>query len=156
MCSEPSRPDRQHQVTGFGAGVPDLDHHVTRQLRPQFAQHGAAFPDQARTELKALVPLRRQAQDRPVGARAQAADNHVLDPGRVLQRDDVLALRAGVAELGARGGAVLEQQCTKLRVDPGLGDHAGAILRAPFVRHQLRHVFDVALGDQVLLLEHLQ
>ncbi len=80
----------------------------------------------------------------------------VFQRGRIFQGNDVFALRAGIAKLGARGGTVSEQQFTKLRVHPGLGHNPSTIVRAPLVCHQLGQVFDVTLGDQVLLLEHLQ
>ena len=52
---------------------------------------------------------------------------------RVLQRDDVLALAPGIADLGDRGRRVLEQPRAIGRIGPGLCDDARAVARPDFL-----------------------
>ena len=67
-----------------------------------------------------LVPARRQPEHRPRVAGAQRADDDVVHGRGVLHDHDVLALRALEAELGDRGGAVVEQPraCSRGRSRP--------------------------------------
>ena len=101
------RPLGQHEVADLGGAVPDphLDV-VGHDDSAELAQHAARIDHGARAVGRRLVPDRRQAQHRPRVAGAERADDEVVDGGRVLDHDHVLALRAGVAELGDRGGGV--------------------------------------------------
>ena len=53
--------------------------------------------------------------------------------GRVLQRDDVLALAPGVADLGDGGRGILEQTRAIGRIGPGFCDDARAVTRPDFL-----------------------
>ncbi len=82
--------------------------------------------------------------------------------GRVLQRDDVLALAPGVAELGDRRRGVGQQSLAKIGIGPGARDDARAIARADLLFVGLdqdveRGRIDVALlGQQRLERAHAQ
>ena len=72
------RPHRQHHVARVGGGVPDADLDLGRQVEAHLLQHGARLAHDARAVLEVLVPVRRQADDREGGARAQRAADDVL------------------------------------------------------------------------------
>ena len=93
----------------------------------EVGQDAARIHDGARAVRRRLVPDRRQAEHLPRVAGAQRADDDVVHRRRVLDDDDVLALRALEAELGDRGRAVGEQPGPVVRVGPRPGDDLGAV-----------------------------
>ena len=76
----------------------------------EVGEHAARVHDGARAVGRRLVPDRRQAEHLPRVAGAQRADDHVVQLGRVLDRDHVLALAADIAERGDRLGRVRQQR----------------------------------------------
>ena len=88
---------------------------------PEIVQRLARLADHAGAVHWVLVPVRGQSQERPGVARAQGANNNVVNARGILDGDHVLALCPLVAELGGRGGSVIQQSLFELRIDPSVG-----------------------------------
>ena len=111
------------------------------QRHAKIGQDTARVCDGARTIGCRFVPDRGEAQHRPRITRAQRAYDHVVKFRCVLQRDDVFALAAGIAEFADGGRCVLEKTCAIGGVGPSLGDDARAITRT--------NLFLVGLDQQI-------
>ena len=143
------------QVAELGARVPDLDLDLRRQREAHFGEDLARFADYPAAVLRRLVPGRRQTEHRPRVARAQRAHDDVVDPGRVLDRDQVLRLQAADPELGDRPRRVGAQPFAKRRVDPRPRDDACADHR-PDLGFEVRNdALDGFRVDDALLGQHL-
>ena len=101
-----------------------------RQRDAEIGQHAARIVDRARAIGRRFVPDRRQPEHFPRIAGAQRADDHVVQLRRVLDRDQVIADAVEQTERGDRLAGVLEQRLLERRIAPGLGDDAGAVMRA--------------------------
>ena len=118
-----------------------------RKVEAHLAQHGARLAHDARAVLEVLVPVRRQADDRERGARAQRAADHVVHAVRVLQHDQMPVVRGhGEAELGDGVAAVGQQALAERGIRPRLGHHARAVARNPFLFDQARVLVDEVGG----------
>ncbi|MHC1634994.1 hypothetical protein KO05_14520, partial [Listeria monocytogenes] len=91
-------PHRQHQEARLGGRVPDPGFRFLRQADAEIGQYAARILDRARTVRRGLVPDRRQAQHLPRVTGAERADDHVVATGRVLDRDQMVADPADMAE----------------------------------------------------------
>ena len=124
------RPHRQHQEARLRGRIPDPDLGLLRQLDAEIGEHAARILDRARAVGRGLVPDRRQAEHLPRIAGAQRADDHVVEARGVLDRDQMVADPAHVAELAHRLGGVVEQRPLECGIAPGLGDDTRAVVRA--------------------------
>ena len=154
MESVPSGRRGKHEVAHLARRVPDTDLGVLGKLDAELAKHGSRLGDHPGAVGGALVPGRRQAEHRPRVARAQRADDDVVDLGRVLDDDHRVALEPAVAELADRGGAVQAEPLAVRGVDPGAGDDPGAVLRAEVALVALDDRVDLVGREQPLLDEH--
>ena len=116
--SVPSGTLRQHHVAQRRRAVPHPDLLRPVDLQPELPQHRAGLHDDARPVGGVLVPCRRQTEHRPRVARAERADDDVVDVRRALQHDDLGALRAAEAKLGYGLRAVLQQAPPVVGIDP--------------------------------------
>ena len=85
---------RQNQVTQISSAVVYTDFYFVRNICAEFPQHGPRFTHGTRAVFPALVPVRREPEQRARITRAEGADNQIVDLGRVLhhqqqQRADV-------------------------------------------------------------------
>ena len=106
----------------------------TREARPRLRDDTGAIR-------RALVPGRRQAEDGPGVARAEGADDDVVDFRGVLDDHHRVPLEASVAELADRGGPVRAQPLAVPRIHPRPSDDSRAVLRP--------EVALVALDDRI-------
>ncbi len=128
--SVPAGPHRQDDEAGLGGRVPDPDGGVLRQRDAEVGEHAARIADGARAIGRGLVPDRRQAEHFPGVTGAQRAHDDVVGLRRVLDRDEMIADAAHMAELGDGGGRVVEQRLLEAGIAPGLGHHARAAVWA--------------------------
>ena len=96
----------------------------------EIGEHAARIVDRPRAVGRSLVPDRRQAEHLPRIAGAQRADDHVVGLRRVLDRDQVVADPADMAVFRDRRRGIIEQRLLEGGIGPGLGDDAGAVVRA--------------------------
>ena len=75
-------------------------------------------------------------------------------PGRVLDRDQVIADTVDQAERLHRLGRVLDQRVLERRIGPRLGDDAGAVVRADLGLVRLDHHVERGRIDIALLGQH--
>src|SRR5580692_7136102 len=125
-------PFGNHEVAYFGSRVPDADLRVRRQRHTEFAEDAARILDHARSIGGALVPGGRQSEYRPWVAAAKRAYHDVVPAGRILQRDHMLTLPSGVAELRNGAGRIAQQSIAISAIHPGARDDASAVARADF------------------------
>jgi len=93
----------------------------------ELAQHRARLAYHAAPVVLALVPGGRHAEERARVAGAERAHDYVVQPRRVLHRDQAIGFQVD-APLGAGALAVDEQALPEIRVHPGMCDDARAAL----------------------------
>ena len=110
--------------------VPDAYFGFLGQRDAEIGQNAARVLDRPRAVGRRLVPDRRQPEHFPRIAGAQRADDHVVALRRVLDRDQMVADGAHVAERGDRRGGILQQRLPEGGIGPRPGDDEGAVARA--------------------------
>src|SRR5215469_15907936 len=90
----------KNKVTDFGGAVPDANFDLVGELETEFAKNPARVDDGARAIGSGFVPNGRQTEHGPRIARAQRADDKIVNFGRVFEDDHVFALHAAVTEFG--------------------------------------------------------
>src|SRR5262245_35421455 len=119
-------PHGQHEKAGFRRRIPHANLGVRRQLDAEIGEHAPRVLDRARAVGRGFVPNRRQAEHLPRIAGAQGAYDHVVERGRVLDGNQMVADPALVTERAHRLGAVVEQRPLERGIAPGLGNDARA------------------------------
>src|SRR6266850_5339428 len=138
----------QYQIPELGARVPDADLHALGKIDAELAQHDAGLAHRPRAVLERLVPDRRQADERVRVARAERADDHVVDAGPVL---DDLQVDAAEAQLLDGLRPVGQEPLLVRRVDPRPRDDLGAVVRADVLLVRAHDAVDGLARDELLL-----
>ncbi len=123
-------PHRQHQKARLGGRIPDPDLGFLRQADAEIGEHAARILDGAGTIGRGLVPDRRQPQHFPGVTGAQRADDHVVPLRRVLDRDQMIADPADMAERADGLAGIRQQGLFEGRIGPGFRHDLRAIARA--------------------------
>ena len=100
---------RQHQEARLGGRIPDPDFGFLGQADAEVGEHAARVLDGAGTVGRGLVPDRRQSQHFPGVTGAQRTHDHVVALRRILDRDEMIADPADVAERAHGLGGVFQQ-----------------------------------------------
>src|SRR5713101_99398 len=141
-------PLRKNQVPELGARVPDPDLHALGQVDAELAQHHARLPYRAGAVLERLVPDWREPDESVRIARAERADDEVVDAGRVL---DHLEVDPAEAKLFDGRRPVGEEPLAVRRIDPGAGDDLGAVVRPDVLLVGADDAVDGLARDELLL-----
>jgi hypothetical protein len=114
----PLRSHRQHEISRLATGIPNADICGSGQLKAHLGQQSAGFADDACAVWRSLVPIRRQAQQRPRGARTLRANNYIVRCSRVLDGDHLPALESLDPKFFGSGCRIGEEALPKIGIDP--------------------------------------
>ena len=126
------RAHRQNDEARLRGRIPDADLRVRRKRHAEISEHAARIVDRARAIRRRFVPDRRQAEHFPRIAGAQGAHDHVVEFGRVLDRNQVIAEAIDQAKRSRRLGRILDQSPLERRISPSFGDDLRADMRPDF------------------------